>query len=103
MRSRSRFRVRRWLLAITAFTAAGLAFAAAGLVVNAWLGPHQKPQAFPPTCVPGAALGHRSVVPATAAPGRPALASPVRVVPGTDEVDGVSLGYPHTLLTIFNC
>ena len=97
---RSRFRVRRWLLGVAAFVAAGLVFTAAGLVVNAWLGPGQQPQAFPPTAFPVPPWD--TSPPSTSPPPRlsasPALASPVRVVPGTKEADGVPLGYPHTLL-----
>ena len=92
---RSRSRVRRWLAGIVLFLAAGLAFMAAGLVASAWLGPAQKPQAFPPTSYPVPPWDATpSPVPRPA--GQTALASPVRVVPGTRQADGVWLGYPHT-------
>jgi hypothetical protein len=93
------FRVRRWLLGVAAFVAAGLVFAAAGLVVNAWLGPGQKPQAFPPTALP---VPPWDISPPPSPSPRlsasAALASPVRVVPGAEEADGVSVGYPRTLI-----
>jgi hypothetical protein len=99
---RSRFRVRRWLLGVAAFVAAGLVFTAAGLVVNAWLGPGQQPQAFPPTAFP-VPPWDTPPPPTPAAPSSPSAASPllpspVRVIPGTEEADGVPLGYPRTLL-----
>jgi hypothetical protein len=96
----SRSRARRWLLGVAAFVAAGLVFAAAGLVVNAWLSPGQRPHAFPPTAFPVPPWGTSpppSPSPTPRLQAGPALASPVRVVPGAEEVDGVPLGYPRTL------
>jgi hypothetical protein len=99
----SRFRVRRRLAAIALFLAAGVAFAGIGLAVNAWLTPVRKPSAFPPAAYPVPARGaptapSPSLSPRLSASARPALASPVRVVPGAHDVVGLFLGYPHTLV-----
>jgi hypothetical protein len=91
-------RVRRRLAGTALFLAAGVAFTATGLAVSAWLGHGHEPQSSPPAAF---RVQSRDASPSpSSSPRRPAippLTSPVPVVPGAEQVDGVSLGYPHTL------
>ena len=89
-------RVRRRLAGIALFLAAGVAFAAAGLAVNAWVDPGRKPQAHPPAA--GATSSRDASPTASRLAASPALTSPVQVVPAAKEADGVPLGFPHTLV-----
>jgi hypothetical protein len=90
----SRYRAHRWPQRVLLILAGLTAFTVAGLVVNAWLGPGQ-PQAFPPTAFPTPPWD--STTAPSPRPADPALTSPVRVIPGAKETDGVWLGYPRTL------
>jgi hypothetical protein len=92
-------RVRRWLRWIAAYLAGVSVLAVIGLVIEAGLTSHDgKPQAIPPTSLPvnqWEAMWPRHS--ATASPtASPALAGPVQVVHGSQEVNGVSLGFPHS-------
>ena len=93
---------RRWLRVALLFVISVLAFMAIGLVINAQF-ESQRPQAFPPTALPvppwdTSAPAATPPPPAPSATASPALTGPVHVVPGARQVDGVSLGFPHTTI-----
>ena len=88
-------RVRRWLLRIAAYLAGVAVLAVIGLVIEAGLTPHDgKPQAIPPTSLPTAQW--QAMTPTPSATPSPALTGPLQVVQGGREVNGVSLGFPHS-------
>jgi len=68
---------------------------AIGLVVETALGPKQKPDLSPPTPIP--LPGGSSVPPSPVPTPRPALAGPLQVIQGRQLVNGVYLGYPHSM------
>jgi hypothetical protein len=94
----SGYRRRRWLRWALLYFAAVIAIAGIGLVIEAGLDSgNQEPQAIPPTLLP--------TIPDTAAPGGPstaatgkgaALTGPLHVIQGTQLVNGVYLGFPHS-------
>jgi len=94
---RSLSRARRWLRGTAVFVTAGVTFAAAGQAVNDWLGHSHERHPLPPVASPAPQPGALPMSSSSWQSPSSALASPVRVVPGTEEVDGVWLGYPHTL------
>jgi hypothetical protein len=95
-----RHRRRRWLrwalawcLAVSAFFVIALGLSSRGA----------RPQALPPTTLPVPPWDSPSATavpppaqPAAREPASPALTGPVPVIPGTQVVNGVSLGWPHT-------
>ena len=88
-------RVRRWLLRIAAYLAGVAVLAVIGLVIEAGLTSRDgKPQAIPPTSLPTAQW--QAMTPAPRATPSSALAGPVQVTQGSEEVNGVSLGFPHS-------
>ena len=88
-------RVRRWLRWLAAYLAVTCVLAVIGLVIEAGLTSHNgKPQAIPPASLPTAQW--EAMTPAQSPTASPALTGPVQVVQGSQEVNGVWLGFPHS-------
>jgi hypothetical protein len=88
-------RARRWLRWIAAYLAGVSVLAVIGLVIEAGLTSHDaKPQAIPPTSLP--ITQWEAMSPRHSAPTSPTLAGPVQVVQGSQEINGISLGFPHS-------
>jgi hypothetical protein len=71
-----------------------LAFVAVGLVIETALGPKPKENLTPPAPVPIPA-GPATQTSASPAPA-PALTGPIQIIQGSQLVNGVYLGFPHT-------
>jgi hypothetical protein len=95
------YRRRRWMRWALLYVAGVIAMVAAGLVLQAAFDPgSQKPEAFPPTSLPVPPWDTATVPPppsptATRAASA-ALTGPVQVVQGSQVVNGVYLGWPHS-------
>jgi len=88
-------RASRWLRWIAAYLAGVAVLAVIGLVVEAGLTSHDaKPQAIPPTSLPTAQW--QAMTPAQGPATGPALTGPVQVIQGSQEINGVWLGFPHS-------
>jgi hypothetical protein len=88
-------RVRHWLRWIAAYLAGTCVLAVIGLVIQAGLTARDgRPQAIPPASLPTAQW--ESMTPAQGPTASPALTGPVQVVQGSQEVNGVWLGFPHS-------
>ena len=88
-------RVRRWLIRIAAYLAGVGVLAVMGLVIEAGLTSHDgKPQAIPPTSLPTAQW--QAMTPTPSATPNPVLTGPLQVTQGSQEVNGVALGFPHS-------
>ena len=85
-------RHRRRLVILAAL--AVLAFVAIGLVIETALGPKPKENLTPPAPVPVPA-GSATQTPASPAPSA-ALTGPIQIIQGSQLVNGVYLGFPHT-------
>jgi len=71
-----------------------LVFVAIGLVVQTALGPKAKENLTPPAPIP-VPVGSAAPTEATPAPA-PALTGPIQIIQGSQLVNGVYLGFPHT-------
>lgn len=92
-----RYRRGRWLRALGLFIAGTLVLMVVGLVINAHFDSGQKPEEFPPTSLPTPPWDiTASPTPSPGSTRVPALTGPVQVVQGTQLVNGVYLGFPHT-------
>jgi len=88
-------RARRWLRWIGVYLAGVSVLAVIGLVIEAGLTSHDgKPQAIPPTSLP--VTQWQAMSPRQSATANPTLTGPVQVASGTQEINGVSLGFPHS-------
>ena len=86
---------RRRRIRLVVFAAlAVLVFVAIGLVVQTALGPKAKENLTPPAPIPVPA-GSAAPAGATPAP-TPALTGPIQIIQGSQLVNGVYLGFPHT-------
>ncbi len=86
---------RRRRIRLVVFAAlAVLVFVAIGLVVQTALGPKAKENLTPPAPIPVPA-GSATPTEATPAP-TPALTGPIQIIQGSQLVNGVYLGFPHT-------
>lgn len=85
---RPRHRVRLILFVAAAI----LLLVAIGLVIETALGPKPKPNLTPPTPIP---VPTGSALPVTSAPAA-SLSGPIQVIEGSQLVNGVYLGFPHT-------
>jgi hypothetical protein len=86
---------RRRRIRLVVFAAlAVLVFVAIGLVVQTALGPKAKENLTPPAPipVPAGSAGPNEATPAST----PALTGPIQIIQGSQLVNGVYLGFPHT-------
>jgi len=103
-RMHTRYRARRWLRWGLLYVAGVLVLMVAGLVIEAAVSPgRQTPQALPPTAVPVPPWASAASPPATVRTGQSAkvggaaLAGPVQLVQGRELINGVYLGFPHSI------
>ena len=98
-----RHRRGRWLRGLLLFMGITVLVMVAGLAVNAHFSPPQKPQALPPAELPTppwdvtASPSPSPAITSQPTPA-PALTGPVRVVQGSELVNGIWLGFPHSAL-----
>ena len=99
----TRYRTRRWLRWGLLYVAGVLVLMVAGLAIEAAVSPsRQAPQALPPTAVPVPPWASAAPSPAPSRTGpattaSAALAGPVQLVQGRDLINGVYLGFPHSI------
>ena len=92
-------RVRRGLRWFVAYLAVVSVLAVIGLVIQAGLTSRSgKPQAIPPTSLPTAQW--QAMTPAQSPAASPTLTGPVQVVEGSEEINGVWLGFPHSTIGV---
>ena len=84
----------RWLRTFVPLLAASVALLAVGLVISAHFDSGQRPQQIPPASLP---MRPWDVAPSVSIT-RTALTGPVRVVQGTELINGVYLGLPHSTI-----
>jgi hypothetical protein len=90
-------RVRRWLRWIAGYLAGVAVLAVIGLVIEAGLTSHDvKPQAIPPTSLPTAQWEQTAQTQTPESMASPALTGALQLVSGSQEINGVSLGFPHS-------
>jgi hypothetical protein len=88
-------RVRRWLIWIAAYLVGIAVLTVIGLVIEAGLTSHDgKPQAIPPTSLP--TVQWQAMTPTPSSTPSPALTGPLQVTQGNQQINGVSLGFPHS-------
>jgi hypothetical protein len=88
-------RARRWLRWTLAYLAGTCVLAVIGLVIEAGLTSHNGgPQAIPPASLPTAQW--EAMTPGQTATPSATLTGPVQVIQGSQEVNGVWLGFPHS-------
>jgi hypothetical protein len=87
------YRIRRGIKIAIGVSAGLLLLTAIGLVIEVALSPHPKENTLPP---PVPDLFGSPSVSATPAPTGPALTGPVQVIQGSQLINGVYLGYPHS-------
>lgn len=99
-----RYRARRWLRWVIVYMACVCALAVIGLVIEAAVNPGKSPKSLTPTAIPtppwAQATPSGSVVKAAPSPSisatSPALTGAVQVLQGSEEINGVYLGFPHS-------
>jgi hypothetical protein len=92
-------RVRRRLRWIAAYLAGVCVLAVIGLVIEAGLASKDgKPQAIPPAALPTAQWEALSPTHGAMASPSPAFTGPVQVIAGSQAVNGVWLGFPHSTI-----
>jgi hypothetical protein len=101
----TQYRARRWLRWGLVYVVGVLVLMVAGLVIEAALSPgRQAPQALPPTALPVPPWASAAPSPATgrtrqaAKPAGATPAGPVRLVQGRELINGVYLGFPHSVV-----
>ncbi len=86
---------RRWARRLVLYLVGVSVLAVIGLIIQAGLTSRDgKPQAIPPTSLPTAQW--QAMTPTPAVTASPALTGPVQVIGGSQEVNGVALGFPHS-------
>jgi hypothetical protein len=100
----TRYRSRRWLRWSLLYVVGVLALMVAGLVIEVAVRPgSQAPQALPPTAIPVPPWASSTTSPAIGRTGQSAkasgtrLAGPVQLVQGRELINGVYLGFPHSI------
>ena len=100
----TRYRARRWLRWALLYVVGVLALMVVGLAIEAAISPgHQAPQTLPPTAVPVPPWASTTPSPATGGTGQSAkaasaaLVGPVQLVQGRELINGVYLGFPHSI------
>jgi hypothetical protein len=90
-------RRRRLLRGLVLYLAGASVLAVIGLVIEAGLTSGSgTPQQVPPTSLPTSGWTDATPSPSLPVTASPALAGPVRVVQGSQVINGVELGFPHT-------
>jgi hypothetical protein len=100
----TRYRTRRWLRWALLYVVGVLVLMVAGLVIEAAVSPgRQTPQALLPTAVPVPPWASAAPSPVTkrteqsASAANAALVGPVQLVQGRELINGVYLGFPHSI------
>ena len=87
----------RWLRGLGLFIAGTLVLMVGGLVINAHFDQSQKPEALPPTSLPTPPWDTTAPpTPSADTKKQPELTGPVQVIQGTQLINGVYLGFPHS-------